>query len=164
MMANTQTEKPRTKRLRWDGLSPARRERFLNGLRELRSVTRASLMAGKRNSSCFYQLRVRDPAFRAAWDEALAGASAEIEAGLMARALAAVEADEERALVPLDFDEAMRLLYYFRARDRDVKMGPKRRYASPEETDAALLKNLDVLEARVRAREAKARQERRAKR
>jgi hypothetical protein len=162
LMAVARTQIP-TKRLRWDGLTPERRQRFLKGLRELRSVTKASMMAGKRNASCFYQLRDRDPAFAAEWAEALAHASEEIEAGLIARALAAVEADAERALAPLDFNETMRLLHYFRVRDKGGRVAPKRRYATPEETDAALMARLDVVESRVRAREAKERQERRRK-
>jgi len=154
----------RAKRLRWDGLTAERRARFLEALVETRSVTKASMMAGKRNASCFYHLRARDPEFARAWDAALASVSAAIEADLTARAMVAVNADDERALAPLDFNEMMRLLAYFKARDKGTKFGPKRRYATREETDAALMEKLDMLEARVRAREKKEREARRAER
>ena len=154
----------RGKRLRWDGLTPERRARFLEALVETRSVVRASIMAGKGNTNCFYQLRARDPEFAAAWDAAMATVSASIEADLVARAVATVEADDPRALAPLDFNEMMRLLAYFKSRDKGTRFGPKRRYATREETDAALMKQLDVLEVRVRAREKKEREARKAAR
>jgi hypothetical protein len=154
----------RAKRLRWDGLTPERRARFLEALVETRSVTKASMMAGKRHSSCFYQLRGRDPEFARDWDAALASVSAALEADLTARAMVAIDADAEIALAPLDFNETMRLLAYFRSRDKGTKFGPARRYATRQETDAALMKKLDVLEARVRAREKKEREARKAAR
>lgn len=154
----------RAKRLRWDGLTAERRARFLEALVETRSVTKASMMAGKRHSSCFYQLRLRDAEFAREWDAALASVSAALEAGLVARALVAVNADEAIALTPLDFDETMRLLGYFRSRDKGTKFGPKRRYATREETDAALMQKLDFLEARVRARKKAEREARKAAR
>jgi hypothetical protein len=153
------------KRLRWDGLSPERRARFLKGLIETKSVTRAALFAGKRTASAFYQLRERDRGFADEWDAALAEVSARLEAELIERSLAAdARADPELRLAPLDFNETMRLLYYFRSRDRGTKFGPRRRYATPAETDAALMERLDVLEARVKARQKKERAERRAAR
>ena len=109
-------------------------------------------------------MRRRDPEFAAQWKEAQATVSARIEAELAAHALASIEAAEPKDPAPLDFSELMRLLYYFRSRDKGTKFGPKRRYATPEETDAALMEKLDGLEKRVRARLARERAERRAAR
>jgi hypothetical protein len=150
------------KRLRWDGLTPERRAKFLEALVETRSVTKASMMAGKRHSSCFYHLRERDPEFARDWDAALSGVSASIEADLVARAMATVVADEERALAPLDFNEMIRLLGYFKSRDRGAKFGPKRTYATREQTDAQLNAALDAMAVRIRARKKKEREARKA--
>jgi hypothetical protein len=152
------------KRLRWDGLTPERRARFLEGLVRTGSVTRAALYAGKRTASAFYQLRERDSAFAAEWDATLAGVTATIEADLIERSLIAAEGEREIRLAPPDFNEMLRLLYYFRSRDRGTKFGPRRRYATREETDAALMERLDIIEARVKARKKKEREERRAAR
>jgi Pyruvate/2-oxoacid:ferredoxin oxidoreductase gamma subunit len=153
------------KRLRWDGLGADVRERFLQGLIQTRSVTRAALFAGKRGASAFYQLRQRDPQFAARWDETLANVVASMEAELTERAVADMEQAEAASLKPLDFDETMRLLWYFRARNKGAKkFGRPMTYATPEETDAALMERLDMLEARVRARKAKERAARKAAR
>lgn len=150
------------KRLRWDGLTAERRAKFVEALVQTRSVTKASMMAGKRNASCFYHLRARDPGFARDWDAALAGVSAAIEADLVARAMAAVKADEAIALAPLDFNETMRLLAYFKARERGAKFGAKRQYATRERTDAALHAALDAMAVRVRARKKREREARKA--
>jgi len=160
---------------RSDGLTPALCAKFLEGLVSTCHVGRSARLAGKKDPTSFYRLRHRDAEFAAQWDEAIGTARARIEAGLMARALASIETGEwasgaegaegADALPPLDFDKVMQLLKYYRtAPPGGVKHGPKRRYASPEETDAALMTRLDGLEARVKARERKRRAEARARR
>lgn len=153
---------------RVDGATPERCTRFLEGLAETGHVGRSALLAGKKGAHIFYYRRKTNPEFAAQWDEAIAAGIARIEAGLVERGLAAIEAQEAEGgegLRPLDFQELMTLLKYYRtAPPGGVKHGPKRRYASREETDAALLARLDVLEARVKARLAKEAAARRAAR
>lgn len=148
---------------RTDGVTDDRKARFLAGLVETCHVGRAAMLAGKNSGSIFYELRRRDAEFAEQWDEAIATATARIEAGLIARALASVEKrwetrgpGEAEPIEPLDFHEVMQLLKYYRtAAAGGHRNGPKRRYATREETDAALLERLDVLEARVKARQAR---------
>jgi hypothetical protein len=143
------------KRAQW---TAERRERFLHALGESGNVRLAAQAAGQACASGAYVLRHRDPEFAAAWDRAVADAVARIEGALVARALAEIEArnaelEQGHAGEGLSFDQMMKLLTYYRsAQARPVRGGPKRQYASREQTDASLNAALDALGKRVRAR------------
>lgn len=161
------------RKARFNSVSAAQRQAFLEGLAATYHVGRAAMLAGRKDGGIFYVLRQRDPGFAAEWDAAIGEARARIENGLMARAMATIE---EQALIggaegvagplpPLDFDKIMQLLNYYRRGPHGAALhGPKRQYATQEETDAALMAVLDGLEAKVKRRQAKERAERRAAR
>jgi hypothetical protein len=167
-METGKTER-RPRKPRIDAVTTGQRTLFLKALAETFHVGRSAQLAGKSSSRGFYKLRVTDTAFAEQWDEAVKTAIARIEAGLMARAIATFEAQaaaeaagETGVLPPLGFDQLMQLLKYYRTPPADrPPAGRKRRYATPEETDAALMQKLDRLEARVRARLVRERAERR---
>lgn len=135
-----------------------RRERFLSALAVTGNVRLAARAAGQRCASGAYQLRRRDPDFATAWDQAIAEAVSRIEGGLVTRALAEIEArsaalEQNAPGEGLSFEQIMKLLTYYRtARTKPVRGGPRRRYASQEETDASLHAALDAVAVRVRAR------------
>ena len=143
---------------RGQGWTEERRGRFLEALAQAGSVRLAARAVGYAGATDAYRLRHSDPDFAAKWDEAIAAAVARIESSLVARALAEIEA-QTQALEqgapgePFSFDQIMRLLTYYRgAQTKPLRGGPQRRYATREETDAAIMKKLDVLEARVKER------------
>jgi hypothetical protein len=147
----------RQDRVRSNGWTSERKRRFLIALEESGQIKLAAMAAGRADTSSAYKLRERDPAFAAAWDAAIERAKTRIEGALLARALAAIETQAAKsgsaAIEPLDFNQMMQLLNYYRAGPlHGQKRGPKRRYASPEETDAALHAALDAVAVRVRAR------------
>ena len=160
-MATARAGKQAGKTWRGLGWTPDRRERFLAVLAEVGNVRLAAQAVGYVHAANAYKLRYSDPDFAAAWDRAVAEAVARIEGALVARALAEIEArnaaleNDDRAELgePFSFEQIMKLLTYYRtAQGKPVRGGPKRRYATREETDAALMKKLDMLEARVKAR------------
>jgi hypothetical protein len=151
-------------RTRW---TAEKRKRFLDVLAQTGNVALASRAIGNASTSSVRCLRRADPGFAAEWDQAIAEALARLEAALVARALAAVEAHSSalEAEAPFDFDQTLKLLKYYQAGPSARRpTGPARRYATREETDAALMKKLDVVEAQIRARERKEAAARRAAR
>lgn len=72
---------------RHDGWTPKVRTAFLEALATT-GMVRAALASVDRSASAAYALRRRDPAFRAAWNAALAQAVAPVETMLVERALA----------------------------------------------------------------------------
>lgn len=78
-------------------VSLRKRQHFLEHLAATCNV-RASARTAGINLSWTYQLRKREPAFAAAWKDAMADGYARLEEGLLAHALASV--------APIDFDPA----------------------------------------------------------
>lgn len=152
------------------GWTPERRQQFIALLAQTGNISAAARGVGYSQATEAYKLRYGDPEFAAAWDQAIAEAVARVESTLVARALKEIEAHSaalEKGETPeaFTFDQMMRLLTYYRTvQGKPVRGGPQRRYATREETDAALMKKLDVLEAQVKAREKREAAERRAAR
>ena len=153
------------------GWTAERRQQFLVLLAQAGNVSAAARAVGYAHPAEAYKLRHSDPEFAAAWDRAMAEAVARIESTLVARAVAEIEA-HNAALEKgasgasgecFTFDQIMRLLAYYRAAQAKPmrKNGPRRHYATREETDAELMQKLDFLEARVRARHKREAAERR---
>ncbi len=152
-------------RVRKDGWTITRRRRFLNMLAETCNVRHSCEVAGMSPYSA-YDLRRRDPAFAALWEEALARGYEVLEQALLSHALAGVNAiaigepiDGDEAIDPkkmrpgTGFDRqsfnpasvqlALALLNRHRQSiDRKPHRGKR---ATPEETNAALKKQLDTL-------------------
>ncbi|MCW3834511.1 hypothetical protein ACFQ1E_04420 [Sphingomonas canadensis] len=130
-------------RVRW---TAAMREAFLDTLARECNVTLAAEAAGVRKESA-YLLRRKEPAFRDAWQEALALGYQALETRMLARAI-------NPASEP-DLDEMLgfRLLTrHGNALNGKVpRTGVLPRAATREETDAAILKKIEMLE-RARAK------------
>ena len=125
-------------RVRW---SHAMREGFLDRLAETCSVKEAAAAIGVRAESV-YLLRRREPAFREAWQAALELGYQAIETRLLGRAMD--QAGDES----LDVELSIRLL----TRHGDALNGKVPRTGSPprpatrEETDAAILRKIEMIE------------------
>lgn len=83
---------PAASSARIDGWTAARRDKFLEVLSETANVAHAARTVQK-SVSGVYQLRRRDSAFAAAWDEALEVALDQIEAAVLDRVVNGVEKD-----------------------------------------------------------------------
>ncbi len=81
--------KAKTRKVRKDGWTVARREAFLARLAETASITSAA-RAAKMSVRTAYMLRSREPGFRAAWGDALCDGYATLEARMLERALQAL--------------------------------------------------------------------------
>ncbi|GAA4001592.1 hypothetical protein [Sphingomonas humi] len=71
---------------RHDGWTPRVRAVFLEALRDCGHITAALAAVGRARSGA-YALRARDPAFRAAWDQALLDARPVLDDQLLSRAM-----------------------------------------------------------------------------
>ena len=148
------TPASRLARARW---SKAMRAVFLDHLAGTCNVMQSAAAAGV-TASAVYQIRRRDPAFAAKWEEALALGYQMVETRLLDHVLAgrcrtdplATDGGEQPAI---DFESALRLLSQHRNGQGKPHKGRQAEYATREETDAMLLKRLRAIEAR-RAREA----------
>lgn len=141
-------------RARW---SKAMRAAFLDHLAATCNVTAAAAAAGVCKTSV-YQIRRRDPAFAAKWEEALALGYQMIETRLLGHVLSGrgrtdPMAGEDEGRPAIDFEAALRLLAQHRGGQDKPHKGRQPAFAAPEETDAVLLTRLRAIEAR-RAREA----------
>jgi hypothetical protein len=143
--------KPGRKWVRWNkGL----RMRFLDHLAATGNVIESATAIGVDPYSV-YHLRRRDPSFVAEWSEALKLGYQMLETQLVGHALAGkntAEKLERSGLAPIDTHLALTMLTAHRnaLAGQAPKGGPKRRYASEEETNEALMKKLDVVEKRLR--------------
>lgn len=140
------------------GWTKAKRETFLAELAASCNIRRACAAVGMAATSP-YRLRQRDAGFARAWQAALEVGYERLESALVARALEAVgeiafdTLDERVALVgKMDVDQAIRILNFQR---ESVRQGQargrrpqQRQIATQEETDAALIKRIRIIERR----------------
>lgn len=147
----------------------AARERFLDHLAATCNVRAACAAAGRHHTGA-YALRRRDPGFAAQWHAALESGYDTLEAAILEQTLAPLQpetvsggAEEDADAGPplpgadFDIDRALKLLAMHRAREgratRPARTGgPRPRRATEEETNAAILKQIDLIEARRRPR------------
>lgn len=151
------------------GWTKAKRTIFLGVLAESCNVVKAVRAAGMTPSGV-YQLRKRDPAFAALWAEAMEIGYERLEMALLAHALIGVnaidigeaidaaadaeQADTARDAGPVDsaaVQLAMALLTKHRQGVDGKSVTKRGRRPTPEETDAALKKQLDALARKLRA-------------
>jgi hypothetical protein len=153
------------RRTRKDGWSKARRARFLDVLAMSCNVRLAADEAGMSTNNA-YRLRRMDPEFAALWREALLAGYERLETELLQRALQSVNAIEpgdggedaaaaaDAAVEKMDTRMILQVLAHRRATVeggmRQTRRAAQRRIATEEETNAALLKKLAVLEKQVR--------------
>ncbi len=158
--------RPVQKRIAKRGWTKAKRVLFLSVLADSCNVKRAAAAAGM-TAAGVYQLRRRDPAFGDLWAEALEAGYERLENALLEHALIGVNAinmgdvlDAEpvdgtkivpgsgvsaRALTPATVQLAMSLLSRHRQSVDGRAIAIRGKRATPEETDAALKKQLDAL-------------------
>ena len=147
------------RRVRWTG---EMRETFLNTLAETCNIMASAEAAGVKSQSV-YELRRKDAGFAEAWREALVCGYEVLETRLVGLAitLATVGGQSENGPPELDngphgridTDLALRMLTQHRgALAGKVRGGgPPLKHATREETDAAILKKIEMIE---RARKA----------
>ncbi len=134
----------------------AKRATFLTELAASCNIRRASAVVGMWATSA-YKLRQRDAEFAKAWQAALDVGYERLETALVARALEAVgeidfdTLDERVALVEkMTVDQAIRILGQHRESARQGQArGRKpqaRQIATQEETDAALIRRITMIE------------------
>ena len=139
---------------RW---TAAQRAAFLDHLAATCSVTAACSALDVWSSSAYY-VRRTDPAFAEAWRVALLTGYDRLEGMLLAKAGAATGAAEAAAEAgTLDADLALRLLALHDSRMKAQAAGTAKpqnrvRRATPEETDAAILRQLAALDRRIKAK------------
>jgi len=129
------------------GRSPGRavRQRFLEVLGMTANVTRAAREAGM-GTRCLYRLRMRDEAFRTAWDVALDEGCRQVEAMLLAAALGEPLAEGvDRKLV-------LEMLARREARGKAAPAGIRGRQVAIETVERSLLRKLDALDRRRRGK------------
>lgn len=159
---------------RFDGWDQQKRGFFLRTLRKTKSV-KLACEAARMSDTSAYRLKSKSPAFAAAWERALADAP--LPSVLEAAVTRAIEGWDEPIVqggkivaYRKRYSDALMRDLLRAERGEDEQWNPARdkrgwnarnrhRYASKEETDAALEKKLDVLEAQVRAREERAARE-----
>ncbi|QDX27331.1 hypothetical protein FPZ54_15850 [Sphingomonas suaedae] len=150
---------PFDQKRKWVRWTKTMRETFLDHLAATCNVRESAAVIGVIPGSV-YTLRRREPAFAAAWEEALALGYQMLETRVVGHVLAGRTRHDplgcgvDSALGPIDFESALRLLMAHRnvpGKPRTHGRGPQ--FAAPDETDALLLKRLKAIETR-RARDA----------
>jgi hypothetical protein len=131
----------------------ARRAVFLEWLAATCNVRR-SAAAAEVTANCVYQRRMRDPAFRAEWQEALEQGYARLEARLLERVASedriAIAGDLEPADEPFDKELALHLLREHKKGLAGVPgRGAAPRAADWAEVEAHFVKRLGALRARL---------------
>ncbi|WP_044333837.1 hypothetical protein, partial [Sphingomonas hengshuiensis] len=144
-------DKPKRMRIHW---TAEMRDAFFDTLAATCNVSEAARAAGVASQAVYIQRR-RDPGFAVEWDKALKLGYQMLETQLVAHALAGKGQDDalERAgLPPIDTLLAQSVLERHRKAMEGVpyRGGPKPRIATVQETNAALLKQIDAAEKRVR--------------
>ncbi|PAX07000.1 hypothetical protein [Sphingomonas lenta] len=155
--------KPRRRPVRW---TRKMKDDFLDHLAATCNVRGAAREVGVHPRSV-YNLRRKDPAFTRAWGEALLLGYEVLETRLVGCALAGAREDGapcvpdadrpemDEPVEPLDRALALHLLKSHRGHllGRRAVGGPKPRRATPEETDAAILRKLAAMDRRRQARD-----------
>jgi hypothetical protein len=143
------------------GWTKAKREVFLATLADSCNVKKAAAAAGMAPSGV-YQLRKRDPAFGELWAEALELGYERLETALLEHALIGVNAIDVPSVMdaaaegapdlvsPGAFQVALAVLTKHRQGVDGKPVTRRGRRSTPAETDAALQKQLDALERRLR--------------
>ena len=150
----------RTTDRRWVRWSKKLKAAFLDHLAATCNVKESAEAIGVEPKS-IYILRRRDPAFAAAWAEALQAGYEMLETQLVGHALSGGgartitnggDAGSGDDVGGIDVDLALRLLGTHRNAmlGKPFKGGPRPRTATREETNAAILKKLKAVEDRVR--------------
>lgn len=142
------------------GWTKAKREAFLVELAASCNIVRAAALVGMGQSGA-YRLRKREPAFAAQWQAALEIGYERLETALVRRALEAVgetvgefpvEALDQRSepVEKMTVDQAIRVLTFHRESIRQgqarTRKTQARHVATQEETDAALIKRIRMVE------------------
>ncbi|MGV7122257.1 hypothetical protein [Sphingopyxis sp. 550A] len=142
------------------GWTKAKREAFLVELAASCNIVRAAALVGMGQSGA-YRLRKREPDFAAQWQAALEIGYERLETALVRRALEAVgetvgefpvEALDERSepVEKMTVDQAIRILTFHRESIRQgqarTRKAQARHVATQEETDAALIKRIRMVE------------------
>lgn len=132
------------------------REDFLNHLAATCSVKLSCEAVGMGIPGA-YALRRRDAAFAAQWRAALLTGYDRLEAALLehaTRALTLIELGEVPEM-PFDPEAALRIIGMYATRLAKTERGsggPPVKRATPQETDAAILKQLAALDRRIKAK------------
>jgi hypothetical protein len=149
------------KRARKDGWTARKREIFPDHLRATCNVTASAREAGMGLRSVF-RLRNRDAAFADQWDATLRDYEARLAGQLIVyaetqgKALAdAPPGSDASDIDGFDPELALRMLSYHRERlaGRRRRGGAPKRVATPEETDAEILRLLKALGKRLRRKQ-----------
>lgn len=156
-MIGAQRNRPlQAKSGRENGWTKAKRTAFLSELAASCNIRRASQAAGMTPSGV-YKLRQREEEFAVAWQAALEIGYERLETALVRRALETVgevdidEADARAELLEkMTVEQAIRILRQHResirqGRPRDRRLSA-RHVATQEETDAALIKRIRMVE------------------
>jgi len=106
--------KPQRRKPRRNGWSKKKQRLFLETLVETCNVTAAAKAAGI-SGTCCYDLRRRDPVFRAGWEEALVRGYDRLELALLDRAIngtgrQAIVGDKEMTVITYNDGAGLRLL------------------------------------------------------
>ncbi|WP_156347194.1 hypothetical protein [Sphingomonas sp. Leaf33] len=147
------TGKRQVRAVNVDSWTPEKRAAFLDRLAAWCNVKRACADVELTPEGA-YALRRRDAGFAADWRAAMLTGYDRLEAAVLEDALKPLEPVEHSELPeePFDREQAMRLLkmYYDRLHrpERVGRGGATVKRATPEETDAAILKQLEALRRR----------------
>ncbi|HVF92943.1 MAG TPA: hypothetical protein VM900_01370 [Sphingomonas sp.] len=139
----------------WTQWTEARKRSFLDALVATCNVKAAAHAAGV-DPTAVYRLRQRDAAFSAGWAVALDAGFQLLETQLLGQALALSGAVTEADGIEMpdrerDFEPGFRMLRHRAAlRERRPMKRTEPRLATREETDAAILRKLDILAKRGR--------------
>ncbi|WP_213982623.1 hypothetical protein [Sphingomonas sp. dw_22] len=167
-IGNGRRRPAQVKRVRKDGCTRKRRACFLDVL-ALTCNVRLAAREADLSVTTAYRLRRTDLEFAALWREALIAGYERLETELVQRALQSINAIEpgdggeeavaaaDAAVEKMDVNTILKVLAVCRATldgggQRGRRDMPHRRIATEEETNAALLKKLAVLEKQVRER------------
>ena len=138
---------------KWVRWTAKKKAAFLDHLAATCNVSESAAVIGVDPCSV-YALRRHDPVFLAAWHDALEAGYAMLETQLVGHALSGggrmIANGATELTGPIDVDLALRLLatHKTRAENRPRRGGPPLLRASPEDTDAAILKKLRAMEKR----------------